>query len=214
MINWTRFHFRLQAVPEAAPPPTNTSLPTLEPIFKCPKCKKYHMCLRQKRDNSGFFFTCLGKPECTHVIWLADVIKEIKIHENECPKCRNGNKKLIIKFKSNNLLAMLNASLINDNDRTYESCILCDNSLRVILDINESHLRGDSISPSNQSQTNRSVPTQNHPRLNPVTNQRSQYDRPPNNRPPHNPNSNQSFRNAGNTGNAPKCTGCHQPAIK
>lgn len=208
-------------MPEAAPAP-NTSLPTLEPIFKCPKCNKYHMCLRQKRDNNGFFFTCLGKPECTHVIWLADVIKEVKIHD-DCNKCRNGNKKLVIKFKTNNLLAMLNASLINDEDRTYCSCILCDSSLRIILDINAISLRGASNSPSNQSQTvNRTIPTQNAPRINPNTNQRSQNVRPPSNtRPtmPQNPNSNQSFRNSGNTGNTGntgnvRCSGCNQPAQK
>lgn len=180
------------------------------------------MCLRQKRDNTGFFLTCLGKPECTHVIWLADVIKEIKIHENPCNKCRNGNKNLVIKFKTNNMLAMLNASLINDNDRTYESCILCDNSLRVILDINEMSLRRNS--PSNRSQAiNRAIPTQNAPRASQGVNQRPpQNNRPPQNsgynRPtmPQNPNSNQTFRNDGNTGNSGnvRCTGCNQPAQK
>lgn len=173
------------------------------------------MCLRQKRDNNGFFFTCLGKPECTHVIWLADVIKEIKVNENQCNKCRNGNKNLVIKFKTNNMLAMLNPSQINDNDRTYESCILCDNSLQAILEINAISLRGDS--PSNRSQTaNRAIPTQNAPRANPGGSQRPQNDRPPTyNRPtlPQNPNSNQSFRNTGNTGNV-KCSGCNQPAVK
>lgn len=172
------------------------------------------MCLRQKRENNGFYLTCLGKPECMHVIWLADVIKEIKVNENQCNKCRNGNKNLVIKFKSNNMLAMLNQSQINDNDRTYESCILCDSSLRVILDINAMSLQG--ASPLSQSQTaNRAIPTQNAPRANPGSSQRPQNDRPPYNRPtlPQNPNSNQSFRNTGNTGNV-KCSGCNQQAMK
>lgn len=154
------------------------------------------MSLRTKKDNMGFFFTCLGKPECTHVIWLADVIKEIKVQQEECNKCRNGNKQIVIKFKSNNLLAMLNAAFINDNDRTYKSCILCDNSLRVVLEINPSNLRGDAI---------RTTPT------NPNTSARPpQNNRPTNNRPTMPPpRPNQTPRNTGNV----KCSGCNQPAL-
>lgn len=207
-------------------------MPTIEPIFKCPKCKKHHMCLRSKKDNNGFFFTCLGKPECIHVIWLADVIKEVRVHENECNKCRAGNKKLVIKFKSNNMLAMLNAAAINDNDRTYESCVLCDNSLRMILDISESSMRPDPNPPANRVQTNnRTGSSQNAPRTTPqnatrATPQNAQgggststYTRPPNNystlpnpRPNtnQNPGGNQSF---GNTSNV-RCSGCQQPAVK
>lgn len=173
------------------------------------------MCLRSKRDNNGFFFTCLGKPECIHVIWLADVIKEVRVHEHECNKCRAGNKKLVIKFKTNNLLAMLNASAINDNDRTYESCILCDNSLRIVLEINESSMRPDPNASSNRVQTNnRTVPSQNPPRTNTNTNTRPQNNQPilPNPRPNanQNPSGNQSFRNTGSG----QCNVCHQPAVK
>lgn len=179
------------------------------------------MCLRAKKENNGYFFTCMGKPECSHVIWMGDVIKEIKV-TNECNKCRNGNKKLVIKFKANNLLAMLNVSLINENDRTYESCILCDESLRMILDINPASLRSDPNATLNRGQpTNRSIPNQNpNPvRTNTSTNTRPQNNPPTNNRPnlpnprPNsnaNPNANQSF---GNTGDV-KCTGCNQPAKK
>lgn len=214
-----RLNCRLQAVPEAAPV-QNVSVPSINPIFKCPKCKKYHMSLRAKKDNNGFFLTCLGRPECNHAIWFADVIKEIKVHDQDCNKCNNGNKKLLIKFKSNNLLAMLNASLIDDNDRTYASCILCDHSLRVILDINESSLRGDQNTTATQNQTQtRRIPTQNAVQ----TNNRSQNYPPPSNRPPStmtnprpnpNPNSNanQSFRNTDNSN--VKCSGCNQPAVK
>lgn len=178
------------------------------------------MSLRAKKDNNGFFFTCLGRPECNHAIWLPDIIKEIKADDQDCTTCHNGNKKIVIKFKSNNLLAMLNASLINDNDRTYVSCILCDHSLRVVLDINQTRLRGDQAPQTNQNQANRSIPVQNAPRTNTYT--QPQNNRPTNNRPPPsnfpnprsnpnpNPNANQSFRNTGNV----QCSGCNQPAIK
>lgn len=208
-----------------AAPVQNITMPTIEPIFKCPKCNKYNMCLRTKKDNKGFFLTCLGKPECSHAIWLADVIKEFKVHDDECNKCRNGNKNVVIKFKTNNMLAMLNFSLVNENDRTYKSCILCDNGLRIILDINESNLRGNQNATLNRGQTiNRPIHAQNVQQTNSNTNSRQPNDRPTNNRPtntrpslpnPHpntfqNPNANQSFRNAGNI----KCSGCDQPAVK
>lgn len=211
-------YFRLQAVPAAAPAP-NLSIPSINPVFTCPKCKKYHMSLRAKKENNGYFFTCLGRPECNHAIWLADEIKEIKVHDDECNKCRNGNKKVVIKFKSSNLLGMLNASCIDDNDRTYVSCILCDQNLQQVLEINQMSLRGDQNTSVNRSQANnRNFPTQNPVRTN--ANTQSQ-NRPNNNRPtatlpnprPNanpNPNANQSFRNTGNV----KCSGCNQPAVK
>lgn len=213
VLNHLFFLQRLQAVPEAAAV-QNAAMPSISPIFKCPKCNRHHMTIRAKKDNNGFFFTCLGRPECSHAIWLADVIKEIKVHEQDCNRCQqNGNKKIAIKFKSNNLLGMLNASLIDDNDRTYVSCLLCDHSLRVVLDVNQTSLRGNAA--VNQNRTfNRTAPIQNAAR---PTNAPSQTSRPINNRPPPtlpnpnpNPNANQSFRNAGNV----RCSICNQPAIK
>lgn len=204
---------RLQAQPEAAPV-QNDSMPMLDPIFQCPKCNHYHMCLRTKKDNAGFFLTCLGKPQCTHVLWLADVIKEIRMHDADCPKCHNGNKQIVIKFKSNNILAMLNAAMINDEDRTYTSCILCDNSLRTVLDISASSLRGDQNArmyraPAMPTQnTNRPNSNANPSRANPPANTRPANNRPPWNAPTNpRPNNNQSHGQV-------KCSGCHQPATK
>lgn len=181
------------------------------------------MSLRSKKDNKGFFLTCLGRPECNHAIWLADVIKEVKVLEQNCNKCQNDNKSLAIKFKSNQLLAMLNASLINDNYRTYISCLLCDQSLRVVLEVNDAQLRGTSSGfAGNQNQaTNRAIPPQNNVRPNTtntrpnVSNNMPTNTRPPPNRtmpnPRPNPNANQSFRNVGDE---PKCSRCDGPVIK
>lgn len=198
-------------------------MPSINPIFKCPKCNKHHMSLRAKKENNGFFFTCLGRPECNHAIWLSDVIKEIKVLDQNCNKCQNGNKKISIKFKSVNLLAMLNASLIDDTDRSYTSCILCDHSLRMVLDINQSNLRGDQTPANNRSQINNRTapPPQNPVRPNnrpppPPTapvNRPSTFTRPqPPPNPHHNPSSNarESF---GNTSNV-RCSMCNQPAVK
>lgn len=210
---------RLQAAPAAAPEP-NIAVPSINPIFKCPKCKRHHMSLRSKRDNKGFFFTCLGRPECDHAIWLADVIKEVKVLDQNCNKCNNQNKSIAIKFRSNTLLAMLNASLINDNDRTYVSCILCDNSLRVILEINDAQMRGAAGGFASQA-NNRSGPPQNAVRTNTNPRPTAPNNMPANTRPPPNrsvpnprPNSNanQSGRDGG--GDEPKCSGCNRPVIK
>lgn len=205
--------FRLQAVAAAAPPPT-TAVPTISPIFKCPKCKRHHMSIRAKKDNKGFFLSCLGKPECEHVIWLADVIKEIKALDQNCTKCRNDNKTVAIKFKSNSLLAMLNPSLINDNDRTYASCILCDTSLRVILEINEAQIRGTSASFSgNHSQANnRPIPSQGAVRTNANTSARPTNPRPMQPMPPPPPPRPNSNANQ-NAGDAARCTACNGPVI-
>lgn len=213
---------RLQAAPADAPEP-NINAPTINPIFKCPKCKRHHMSLRSKKDNKGFFFTCLGRPECDHAIWLADVIKEVKVLEQNCTKCRNENKSIAFKFKTNNLLAMLNASLINDNDRTYVSCILCDNSLRVVLEINDAQMRGTSAGYASQA-NNRTIPTQNAVRTNANANTRptAPNNMPANTRPPPNQNmpnprpnpnlnANQSVRDGGD---AAKCSVCNGPVIK
>lgn len=168
------------------------------------------MTLRAKKDNKGFFFTCLGRPECDHAIWLADVIKEVKVVEQNCNKCRNGNKSLSFKFKTNNLLAMLNASLINDNDRTYVSCILCDHSLRVVLEINEANMRAPAAGyGGNQSQavnrTQNAVRTTN-PNTRPPT-----APPPPQNRNVPNPRPNPNTNRGG--GDAQKCSICNGPVI-
>lgn len=183
------------------------------------------MSLRAKKENKGFFFSCLGRPECNHAIWLADIIKEIKVLEQDCTKCRNGNKNISIKFKANNFLAMLNTSLINDNDRTYVSCILCDNNLRVILEINDTQLRGGGATSGwtgNQSQANnRTNPSQNTARAtNPNARPNASNNVPTNTRPP--PPQNRNLPNpntsrdggGGGGGDAPKCSMCNGPVTK
>lgn len=178
------------------------------------------MSLRSKKDNKGFFFTCLGRPECNHAIWLADVIKEVNVLEQNCNKCRNDTKSMAIKFKSNNLLAMLNSSLINDNDRTYVSCILCDNSLRVVLEISDAQLRGTTAGyAGGQSQANNR--TQNVVRANPNTRPTAPQNMPTNTRPPPppnrnvpNPRPNPNTSRGGGGDAAAKCSMCNGPVTK
>lgn len=177
------------------------------------------MCLRSKKDNNGFYLTCMGKPECNNVIWLADVIREIKVSENNCTRCGGTNKKVILKFKSlNSFMHLLNHTYLDDNN-SYTSCILCDPNLRTVLDIQNANLR--------QSQSSINVPNSNASNHRPAVNRPSQtnnFVRPPtmqpttypnqrqnNNRPRlDNSNRDQSDRDVSTV----KCPHCNQPAIK
>lgn len=113
---------------------------TIEEVFKCPRCNLVNMAIRSKKDNAGYYMTCMNKPACNHVIWLTDVIKEIKVQDAECPKCRAGVKTVKIKFKRMNILSMLTTANVTD-DNYYVSCLRCDSILQTILDIDENSLR-------------------------------------------------------------------------
>lgn len=111
------------------------------------------MGLRSQKKNKKLFISCFGWPKCSYAIWFSDIIKEVKVLEQKCNKCRNDNKNLAIKFKSNTFLATLNGSLINDEDQTYISCILCDPNLRDVLNITDKLIEGYfDIFPQNQNQ--------------------------------------------------------------
>lgn len=200
----------------------------IEEVFKCPKCDKFKMSLRAKRDNNGFYLSCLGKPECNHVIWFTDIIKEIKVDETICPNCRRSeSKKLNIKFKRINILALLNDSNVIENNN-YLSCIVCDSNLRSVLSIEDSSMRrgsgtnntlinssnrNENISSSNNSRNSNNITTAtsntvSRPPLSAV--QRTQIPPPPLPQRPHNSSNNNSFGNDQNV----LCPQCNQPAKK
>lgn len=211
--------------PEAAPQQTY-QMASHDPLFKCPKCKNYEMVLRTKKENKGFFLTCLGKPGCDHVIWLADVIKEIKSNETRCTRCSNGSKNVSIRFKSSQYMGLLLFDRIND-DGSYTSCLLCDNNLRQVLDIRDAnsrqpHATGNSFSNVNQPM-DWARPTHPAPiNRNPSTNSNNRANPAPNfNATPNNSfGSNTSRANTSNTRNSlggnenVKCLQCNQPATK
>lgn len=190
--------------------------PSIDPIFKCPACKKYHICLRTKNDNNGYFLSCMGKPECNHVIWLADIIKEIKVREINCPKCGGTNKKVTLKFKNmNSVLHMLNSSNLGD-DNWYTSCLLCDSSLRTVLDIQNASLRQNQV-PANLPNASRptSRPTNsnsnnNNSSMRPLTSLPAQ--RQNNYRP--RDDSDSSRNQSSISDNIKKCPSCNETAVK
>jgi len=51
---------------------------------KCPQCNQ-DLILRRKKDNVGFFFSCMGYPECKVAIWLPATVKRVEIDTSTCP---------------------------------------------------------------------------------------------------------------------------------
>lgn len=182
------------------------------------------MCLRSKKDNNGFFISCMGQPECTHVIWLANIIKEVKVSDDNCNRCGANSKKLILKFKSSNILPLLNHANIGD-DNSYTSCILCDGNLRTTLDIQESNMR-PSPNATNYSNTNNRASTSSNQTsqtnnfirpstTNPI--RPSTITRPPTNSRPSgfdNPDPNRSRNQSFGNDSDVKCPKCNEPCVK
>lgn len=180
------------------------------------------MILRSKKDNNGYYLTCLGKPECNHVIWLADVIRDIKIAADQCRQCQAGTKNLTIKFKSSNLLGLLIFNRIDDNGE-YTSCILCDTNLRNVLDINEGSFQRQDQTRTNTSTNSNQFNNFTRPANPPVS--RDPIPNPNQNRPnnfgSHNTTGGNSNRGNNSNGNHSSgnnvnvnCPHCNQPATK
>lgn len=202
-----RFNERPAAEPQQAP-----IAPSIDPIFKCPACKKYHICLRTKKDNNGFLLSCMGKPECNYVIWLENIVKEINVLGINCPRCGGTNKKVTLKFKNvNSILHVLNASNLGD-DNWYTGCLLCDSSLRTVLGIQNASSRQNqapanlpnaSLRPINRPPTNSN---NNNSSMRPPSQRQSNY-RPPD-------DSNSSRNQSSSAGSIKKCPSCNQTAVK
>lgn len=233
----TKLAARFETAPVDVPDAQPTNTQTIEDVFKCPRCSRFNMAVRSKKDNAGYYITCMGKPFCNHIIWLNDVIKEMKVQDADCPKCRNGVKCVKIKFKRMNQLSMLTSANVTE-DNYYVSCLRCDSTLKAMLDIEESFLRplnavinSSGISNGTSGTSNRNAvaaPTNGN---GPSTTQRRDQwavpTAPPPPRPPNvRPNANNfDDRRATNAGaNAPNrsfgndqdvcCPRCQQPAKK
>ncbi|KAL9705942.1 hypothetical protein quinque_009460 [Culex quinquefasciatus] len=129
---------RLQQTPRDAPTNQfNAAGPSsIQEVCKCPKCSQM-MCLKTKKDNSGYYLGCLGFPDCKNSVWFDDNIKEASATTEVCPKCATGNKKLEVKFKFSRYYAMLN----HTNNESYKTCIVCDDKFRETLGINDSNVK-------------------------------------------------------------------------
>lgn len=144
---------RFETAPVNVPAAEAQAQQTIQEVFKCPRCNRFNMAFRSKKDNNGYYIACVGKPACNHVLWINDLIKEIEVLDEECPRCRGGTKRVKIKFKRMSVLSLLDSANATD-DNYYVSCIRCDSSLKTVLDIDNSSLRpANSVNnPSIQSQ--------------------------------------------------------------
>lgn len=215
---------RFNTRPSSAPPPP-TVRQTIEEIFKCPRCNQYQMAVRSKKDNGGYYISCLGRPGCNHVIWLTDIAKEISVENEQCQRCRNGAKKVNIKFKRIDALSALNSSCVTDENH-YISCFMCDSNLKRLFDIDDASLRRDdrhntlNNRPVLSSTTSHNTTTSQVGRTNARSSQVSRPPEPRSNNPvgnqwtrPPEPRNNNSGRNQ----SAPSkilCPKCRQPIDK
>ncbi|XP_064634025.1 DNA topoisomerase 3-alpha-like [Lineus longissimus] len=74
------------------------------PVMPCPVCRQ-DMILRAKRDNKGFFLSCMGFPDCKTAIWFPDGVLSAEVTEHICETCKPGPvHKLRLKFKRGSVL--------------------------------------------------------------------------------------------------------------
>ena len=131
---------RFNAVPQAAP--NDTPMAIIHNLFKCPKCLDQSMVIKQKKDNTGSYISCMGFPECKNAVWLPDDVKEITASDEFCGICSSTNRKVDIKFKFNRTLAIMNDTAYSKvNDNIYTTCLVCDSGLRNFLGIKTENIK-------------------------------------------------------------------------
>lgn len=132
-------------------PPTPPPQQTMKPICKCQKCGVADNLLYLKtiNDNNSLVISCSGYPECRHSIWLPmDIIREAIVTDTACQRCGTDTMKICLTFRRMQQMCLLNSAYMDGLN--YTSCIICDNSLRDLLDINNRQ----SAPSSNVTRTN------------------------------------------------------------
>lgn len=51
--------------------------------MKCNKCRS-DMVLRTKKENQGFFVSCMSYPQCKNAIWFPSFIDVVKVTGDTC----------------------------------------------------------------------------------------------------------------------------------
>jgi len=59
-------------------------VPWAQPIMKCRFCAG-DVCLRQKKDNQGYYLGCSLYPECRASLWFPAFVTNIEIAPTTCP---------------------------------------------------------------------------------------------------------------------------------
>ncbi|KAF8770110.1 DNA topoisomerase 3-alpha like protein [Argiope bruennichi] len=88
--------------------------PQLLPVMKCPKCLSGDIVVRVKKDNKGFFLSCMSYPNCNAVMWLPDSLEQISVTDEECSQCHPKSiKKVKLKFKAGTLMPFYPDEFVN-----------------------------------------------------------------------------------------------------
>ncbi|XP_032778336.2 LOW QUALITY PROTEIN: DNA topoisomerase 3-alpha [Daphnia magna] len=83
---------------EAPAPYPDTGLDGNTSYCKCPSCN-LDITLRRKKDNNGFFFSCMGYPQCKNAIWLPTTVQQVEIDAQTCTACPSHPP--LVRFKFN-----------------------------------------------------------------------------------------------------------------
>lgn len=54
-----------------------------ESILSCPSCSN-DMVLKKKKDNKGWYISCVGFPSCKTVCWLPSSVLDVKVMGETC----------------------------------------------------------------------------------------------------------------------------------
>lgn len=229
---------RLQVTIDPTRRPPSPPPPALKPICKCPKCGQSANSMYLKKVNEKFVIACGGYPDCRFSIWLPTDIRDPVVTDLPCPRCGPHTMKISLTFRSMSSMALLNSA--NMDGLKYQSCLLCDQSLREMLEMNDmTPTRVNGTLPPVSRPVAAVQPTSVRPETNnrrtdvgaqsrvpnaparPVAPPPNNRQPPANNRPPpNNPNPGNSMprqpnRRAGNADDDNvKCTKCGQPGQK
>ncbi|KAF7267076.1 hypothetical protein GWI33_019678 [Rhynchophorus ferrugineus] len=118
---------RLEDRPQDIPEVNVSGNHDYKPALKCPKCGN-DMVVRNRKDGSGKFISCVGYPACKNAIWLPSLVTNLDVTDQSCPDCGPDYKLMKFTFRSNPFPGEPNPNVV---------CIGgCDSNLLQILSIN------------------------------------------------------------------------------
>lgn len=65
-------------------PPIQTEEQTVnQTVLKCPSCGM-DMVLRNRREGTGKFITCMGYPDCRNAVWFLGIVEDVELSGESC----------------------------------------------------------------------------------------------------------------------------------
>lgn len=59
----------------------------IKSVLKCPKCGS-DMILRNKKNDTGKFISCVGFPGCKNAVWLPQTVENVEVLDESCQQVR------------------------------------------------------------------------------------------------------------------------------